>query len=696
MHQEVPIPLVTTIRERCKMCYTCVRECPAKAICISGGQAEVIPDRCIGCGNCVRVCSQKAKRMLKSTSRVTDLIARGEPVAAIIAPSFPVDFEDVDAETFVGMVRALGFTYVNEVAFGADLVADRYTRLLNDRPDDRFIAINCPAVLGYVEKYYPGSVGNVAPIVSPMVATARVLRRMCGEGLRIVFIGPCLAKKNEAWGDYSPSEVDAALTFTELHEMFDTAGIAGAQVEPSSFDPPHGGVGMLFPISRGFLQAAELTENLLSGEIVAVDGRRDFVEAIREFDSGDLDVRLLEVLACNGCIMGPGVNTEEPLFRRRARVSKYAREKLHKMDMQQWRRDMAACADLSLRREFMQIHQSQNLYSMFYSPMLSDRDLREQFSPDDQNSPMPSSNELTKLLARMGKHAPEDELNCGACGYDTCRQHAIAVHKGLAESEMCLPYTIEQLRRTVMELDDSHQQLAETQHALIQSEKLASMGQLAAGVAHEVNNPLGVVLMYAHILLDECEVESLLRPELKLIVEQADRCKKIVASLLDFARQNRVVLLPADLNKLVRNALKAMPAPPNVAVEYIPELADPAVELDKDQIGQVIANLISNALAAMEDSGGRLSVRTFGDETQVKVAISDTGTGISDANVHKIFEPFFTTKKMGKGTGLGLAVTYGIVKMHRGEIGVESNSDPAAGPTGTTMTVTLSRRPQVS
>ncbi|NLH48017.1 MAG: 4Fe-4S binding protein [Myxococcales bacterium] len=686
--------LISTIREKCRACYTCVRECPAKAICISGGQAEVIPDRCIGCGNCVRVCSQNAKQVLSSIGEFHHAIDSGADVAAVVAPSFPVDFSHLDPRRFVGMIRALGFKYVNEVSFGADLVADRYRKLVEREEDHQYIATNCPAVMGFVERYYPASTGSLAPIVSPMVATARVLKRLHGDNLKIIFIGPCIAKKAEVYGDYSPSELDAALTFVELSELFTQQGITSETVEPSDFDPPHGGLGMLFPISRGLLQAADVSEDLLSGDIVAADGRRDFVEAIREFDSGDLDVKLLEVLACNGCIMGPGMSCKDPLFRRRSRVSHYARQKLLEIDTEQWHRDMEAFEDLSLQREFAMPYRIQNLYSSLYSPMFSDIDLRRQFSLDDQQTPMPSEDSLAKILNRMGKYTPEDELNCGACGYDSCREHAIAIYKGLAEIEMCLPFTIEQLRRTVGELDLSHKQLASTQQALMQSEKLASMGQLAAGVAHEVNNPLGVVLMYSHILLDECQTDSKLFNDLKMIVEQADRCKKIVSNLLDFARENRVVLLPADIRQLIEGALKALPAPPNVAVEFVNEMDSSMADLDKDQITQVITNLISNAYAAMEEHGGKLTVRTFGNEYQVGFQVRDTGVGIARENMRKLFTPFFTTKKMGKGTGLGLAVSYGIVKMHRGDIQVESNADPAAGPTGTMFTVTLPRQPK--
>jgi two-component system NtrC family sensor kinase len=181
-----------------------------------------------------------------------------------------------------------------------------------------------------------------------------------------------------------------------------------------------------------------------------------------------------------------------------------------------------------------------------------------------------------------------------------------------------------------------------------------------------------------------------------MIVEQADRCKKIVSNLLDFARENRVVLLPADIHQLIESALKALPPPPGITVEFVNEVDGSMADLDKDQITQVITNLISNAYAAMEENGGRLMVRTFGNEYQVGFQVKDSGIGITRENMRKLFTPFFTTKKMGRGTGLGLAVTYGIVKMHRGDIQVESNADPAAGPTGASFTVTLPRQPKTT
>lgn len=645
------------------MCYTCVRECPAKAIRIVDGQAKVIGERCIACGNCVRVCSQDAKQIRSTIHEVEALLASGRPAAACLAPSFPAEFVDLDYRQLVGMIRRLGFAYVNEVAFGADLTARAYRRMLEGNGRGRHIATSCPAIVGYVERYYPDLVESLAPIVSPMIATARMLHARHGSDLAVVFIGPCIAKKAEAISPAVAGEVEAVLMFSELREMLEAADLMSASVKPSEFDPPHGGVGALFPISRGMLQAADLREDLMTGEVVATEGRTHVLEAIKEFASGDLGARLLEVLCCDGCIMGAGISQSIPLFNRRRRVREFVCNHMKASDPGTWSGAMADGDRLDLTRTF---------------------------TANDQRIASPTLEELVPIMHRMGKYEPADELNCGACGYDTCREHAVAIFKGLAETEMCLPYTISHLREALLEVEDSSRQLASTQEQLVQSEKLASMGQLAAGIAHEVNNPLGVVLMYAHLMLDECTDKTQMSDDLRMIVQQADRCKKIVAGLLHFARQNKVVRNPTDLRELVDQALRPVKVPEHIRVVVEHHLENRMIELDRDQIIQVLTNLVTNALAAIE-GGGTLTVRTEGDEDEVQLIVTDTGTGIPEENLKKIFEPFFTTKQMGKGTGLGLAVTYGIIKMHCGDIRVESNADPANGPTGTSFTVILPR-----
>ncbi|MCD4824071.1 MAG: 4Fe-4S binding protein [Phycisphaerae bacterium] len=654
---------VTTNKERCRMCYTCVRECPAKAIRIVDGQAEVIPERCIACGNCVKVCSQDAKLPVNTIADVETLLASGQTVVACIAPSFPADFPDCQPGQLVGMLRQLGFDMVSEVAFGADLVADRYYRLFQKNQTRRLIATSCPAIVGYVERYYPDMVEALVPIVSPMVAAARVLHEIHGEDIKVVFIGPCIAKKVEASSSVLPDEIETVITFVELHEMFEARGITPEAVEPSEFDPPHPGAGALFPIGRGMLQAAGIPEDLIAGKVVATEGRGNFLEALREFSNGSLDANLLEVLCCQGCIMGPGMTGEASLFRRRSHVSRYVRDRMAYFDQPQW--------DTQMRR-------------------FDSLDLSRAFTHNDQRIPVPGGDELQEIMARMGKFTPEDELNCGACGYDTCRDHAIAIYKGLAESEMCLPNTIEKLRSTIDELAESNGQLATAQEALMQSEKLASMGQLAAGIAHEVNNPLGIVLMYAHLLLDECDNECKSREDLQMIADQADRCKKIVAGLLHFARQNKLLCQRTDILELVERAGHSVIMPENIACEIRNTLDSPIADVDGDQMLQVLTNLISNAYAAMPD-GGKLTIEIGGTDECLCIKVTDTGTGIPTENRKKIFEPFFTTKQIGKGTGLGLAVTYGIIKMHRGSINVESNADGEKGPTGTTFKIELPR-----
>ena len=263
----------------------------------------------------------------------------------------------------------------------------------------------------------------------------------------------------------------------------------------------------------------------------------------------------------------------------------------------------------------------------------------------------------------------------------------MAILKGLAEDEMCLPHVIEQLRRTITELAESDDRLAETREALIHSEKLASMGQLAAGVAHELNNPLGVVLMYAHLLRDEHGDAPQLREDLDVITEQADRCKKIVASLLNFARQSKVERNATKVRDLIERALRGAPVPGGVTVETACHDELEAM-LDAEQMLQVLTNLFTNAYGAMPH-GGTLTIRAIRKDHHVTLEVTDTGIGIPMAIRERIFDPFFTTKEIGMGTGLGLAVTYGIIKMHNGTITVKSNDDPSMGPTGTTFAMAL-------
>jgi iron only hydrogenase large subunit-like protein/nitrogen-specific signal transduction histidine kinase len=650
--------LVYTIKELCRTCYTCVRECPAKAIKIVGGQAEVIVERCIACGNCTKVCSQGAKVFLNTTDRVEKLLVSNSKVAAIIAPSFPAEFSDIqDHRILNGMIRSLGFEYVAEVSFGADLVADRYKKLVTEG-NNFYISSDCPSIVNYVKFYHPALVDNLAPVVSPMVAMSRVIREKYGNDTRIVFIGPCIAKKAES------TEIDEAITFTELRDMLAERGITPENVIPVEFDQPVGGRGAIFPVARGLLQTAKISDNAITGNIIAAEGRIDFQGALKEFEAGLIKNQHMELLCCEGCIMGPGLSKNGKQYNRRALVSSYANSKMQTMDTESWQKsfDEFAGLDLTIR------HRSE-----------------EQFIEDL------TEKDVTDVLQKMGKKTKKDQLDCGACGYETCVEHAIAIKKGLAEVEMCLPYTIEKLHKSVKDLALSNEKLSSMKQALKQSEKLAHMGQLSAGIAHELNNPLGVVIMYSNILLDEAKPDDPVREDLKLIVDQAARCKKIVAGLLNFARKNQVNHQQVNIKELVSHSLESLIIPAKVKITIADEMTSPDAMLDSEQMMQVITNLVKNAFDAMPQ-GGSIDIKLEDTLSDVIIILSDTGTGIKEEDRAKIFEPFFTTKSIGQGTGLGLATAYGIVKMHKGQISAESNTDPAKGPTGTSFKIVLPRR----
>jgi iron only hydrogenase large subunit-like protein len=657
--------LVYTIKERCRVCYTCVRECPAKAIRITGGQAEVISERCIACGNCIKVCSQYAKVFRKEIDQVRELLAGGKPVIAMIAPSFAAEFSDIfDYKLFVGMLKVMGFTYVTEVAFGADLVAKQYKAIYNDDAAIPSISSDCPAIVSYVERYFPDLVPSLATIVSPMVAMSRVVREKYGKDVKIVFIGPCIAKKAES------DEIDQALTFRELREMFEQSEILPSMARPSDFDPPRSGKGAIFPVSRGLLYAMDIKEDVFEGNVIVAEGRAKFQDAIREFESGHIQGAHLELLCCEGCILGPGMSpypffaSSSKRYAKRAMVVKFANQKMASFDPEMWEKEMHTYSTIDLNRAF---------------------------HPNDMRSVRPAEDKIIEVLESMGKFSSKDYLDCGACGYDSCDDHAIAVLNGLAENEMCLPFAIEKLHKYIKKLNVSNDKLASAQEALRQSEKLAGMGQLSAGIAHELNNPLGVITMYSNILKEELDAENPMQKDLELIVEQADRCKKIVGGLLNFARKNQVNITEIDVNHLAERSISAVIAPSTIKIALNSLVRDPKTWLDYDQMAQVLTNLIKNAVEAMP-VGGTIHIEVSDTPDTVHFQISDEGTGISKENMDKLFTPFFTTKGLGKGTGLGLPIIYGIVKMHKGDITVESNADSEAGKTGTTFRIILPRR----
>lgn len=653
-------PLVFTIADRCKTCYTCIRECPAKAISMQNGQANVIPERCIGCGNCVKVCTRKAKDFFNEEDEVLALLDSKVDCIACLAPAFPAEFKEIeDYGLVVGMLKKIGFSKVVEVSFGADLVAEKYRDILLRNEDKKFISSDCPAIVAYIVKYYPHLIDNLAPIASPLMAVVKVIREMYGPDKKVVFIGPCIAKKNES------GDPDYVLTFKEIRSMFDKKNISITDVKTLPFDPPHSGRGAIFPVSRGIINTINIQEDPVQESIIVAEGRESFKEAIIEFENGLIKDQNLELLCCDGCIMGPGINEPGRRYENRAFVTRYVNKKLKTVDWDEWNKNMSRFSHIDLSRSFV---------------------------ADSQKVKSPSAEDIEQIYIGMDKTEKQDRLDCHACGYESCEDHAIAVIRGLAEIDMCLPYTLDKLNKMVNELNIKNNKLETVQQALKQSEKLAHLGQLSAGIAHEINNPLGVVIMYTNILLDETNPESENYEDLKLICEQALRCKKIVSGLLNFARKNKVSYEALNIPEFINSCLSAVIIPKNIKAVVNNNLTNPVAAIDEEQMTQAITNIIKNAVESMPE-GGNLTIKLENDKDVVQIAISDTGSGIEEKHMEKLFTPFFTTKALGKGTGLGLPTTYGIIKMHKGKIIVNSNADKAKGPTGTSFNITL---PQIN
>ena len=647
---------IQTIKQNCRRCYTCVRDCPVKAIKIVEGQASVVSDRCIACGNCTIVCSQNAKTYASGLESTKELLESGKPVVALLAPSFPAEFPDLHPGRIVGALKSAGFQSVVEVAYGADLVSDAYREFFEKHREGVWISSSCPAVIGFVRKYQPDLVSRLIPIVSPMIATAIAVREMHPEEIRCVFIGPCIAKKLEARDPSCPSVVDEVITFKELKAFFVQKNISIERVEPRPFDPPAAGMGRAFPLSGGLLKSARLEVDLLNPKVITISGQQEVTDVLGAAARGEIDPFLIDPLMCQGCHDGPGMSRQGYRHNRKDFVRKYVNEA--------WMR-------------IPETHSGD--WEDRPGPYHSTLNLERTFDADDHRLQEPTEQEIRAILARTNKFLPGDELNCRACGYDTCRTKAVAVHHGLAEEAMCLPFMIEQAERVCHELQIPWQEIRQVHRHLINTEKLASMGQLAAGVAHELNNPLGTILLYTHLLQRKIKDRDDLTHDLNLLVEEALRCKKIVGGLLDFARQNRVRMEAVNVGELIRHILATSFQTPRLAekgidVIYEDGTPDVTADIDRDQMTQVMVNLIKNAVEAMDGKSGEIRIKAeeTADTGRIHISVADQGAGIQADDRERIFQPFFTTKSIGKGVGLGLPICYGIVKMHRGTIWYDS------------------------
>lgn len=397
---------------KCKNCFKCVRICDVKAITIKNEQATIMNDQCILCGHCLEACPQNAKTFISDLDLVKSYLSNGEQVVVSIAPAYlgVLDFDD-PGQVFAAL-RQLGFCAVRETAEGAAYVTQEYEQLLSSGKMENIITTCCPSVNDLIEIYYPSLVPYMAPVVSPMIAHGKLIKKLYGPDVKVVFLGPCIAKKREAEGDdRTKGYIDAVITLQEFKEWLAKENIVLKDLEPSEPDNPDPRVNRLYPISSGVLSsviASSHTEDHYRK--FYVHGMKNCIELFRSMQKGEIKGSFIEVNLCNGgCIKGTGLD-REPISRFKVKLD--LEERIQK--------------DPISEKEFCHL--------------LSEDDLIKVFRDRTPNNPMPTESEIRAILKKIGKTKPEHELNCGACGYSSCREKAIAVYQGKAELNMCIPY----------------------------------------------------------------------------------------------------------------------------------------------------------------------------------------------------------------------------------------------------------------
>ncbi len=388
---------LTLKKSNCKNCYKCIRNCPVKAIRFSGNQAHIIDNECILCGHCFVVCPQNAKEIVDSTEKVRVLIQSGDPVIVSIAPSFIANYNGVGIEAMRKALKKLGFHDVEETAIGATIVKTEYERMLSEEKRDIVISSCCHSINLLIQKYFPAELQYLADVMSPMQAhCADIKKRM--PNAKTVFIGPCVAKKDEA--EYYEGLVDAVLTFEELTNWLKAEGI---ELDRETDETPESRA-RFFPTAGGILKT--MFKNALGYTYMALDGVENCITALKDIESGKIHKCFIEMSACIGsCIGGPVM------------------EKYHRSPVQ----DYMSVAHYAGTRDFA-VSQPEPLA------------IRKQFTIIDRQLAQPAEYEIAAALRQMGKFKPSDELNCGSCGYNSCREKAIAICQGKAEISMCLPF----------------------------------------------------------------------------------------------------------------------------------------------------------------------------------------------------------------------------------------------------------------
>ena len=389
---------LTFKKSNCKNCYKCIRHCPVKAIRFSGNQAHIIGNECILCGQCFVVCPQNAKEIVDETEKVKVLLQSGDPVIVSLAPSFVANYDGAGINSMRKALKKLGFYDVEETAIGATIVKNEYERMIHEEERDIIISSCCHSINLLIQKHYPAALEYLADVVSPMQAHCKDIKSRYPNA-KTVFIGPCVAKKDEA--EHYNGIVDAVLTFEELTKWLEAENIElDVDMDNEEYSRTR-----FFPTTGGVLKT--MAQDTPGYTYLALDGVDNCIAALKDIISGNIHKCFIEMSACVGsCIGGPVM------------------EKYHHTEVV---RDYINIANYAGKKDF-KVTQPKAI------------ELKKHFEFIEQHSQMPSDMEIMNILRQMGKFKPSQELNCGSCGYNTCREKAIAIIQGKAEISMCLPF----------------------------------------------------------------------------------------------------------------------------------------------------------------------------------------------------------------------------------------------------------------
>lgn len=402
---------IVTYKERCRRCYSCVRSCPVKAIKVDEGFAQIIYDRCIGCGNCLS-CPQKAKVVVDRMVLTQEMLASGTPVVAVLGCSFPAFFHTLQPGQLVAALKSLGFSEVHEGAYGARMIAGSYRDTL-DTSEKPLISSHCPAVVDLIERHYPSLVPNIMPVVSPMIAMGRFIKGVLGEETKVVYVSTCIAAKFEIQGEASGA-IDVVLTYQEIDKLLKNRGITPAALAEMPFDGVDPGAGRLFTLTGGPLKVFDIRTDFQDNETISTEGEAHTIGIIRDLAAGRISPAFVDLRFCDGgCVDGPARDKELNHF---------------------FKRKLIVCHN-SAKPPY-------NTAAHYRSTALLP-DLARSYSNKSQKLPTPGKDDIKRILHSTNKFTQGDELNCRACGYNTCREHAVAVFQGLADIKMCLPHNMQ-------------------------------------------------------------------------------------------------------------------------------------------------------------------------------------------------------------------------------------------------------------